>query len=112
MFTQSGIKPLTSVGMSRKYVELYDHFIESDIVCVIGYGFNGDDGHINGMFRSLVEQENKNYLFFHYKNDNRSPSQIEREYKEKLRLNSSDNIKIFSGSKQINKRENMVRMHL
>lgn len=95
MFTQSGIKPLTSVGMSRKYVELYDHFIESDIVCVIGYGFNGDDGHINGMFRSLVEQENKKLFIFHYKNDNRSPSQIEREYKEKLRLNSSDNIKIF-----------------
>ena len=26
MFTQSGVKPLTSVDMSRKYVDLYDHF--------------------------------------------------------------------------------------
>ncbi|MGM9979172.1 MAG: hypothetical protein ACI33J_10270 [Clostridium sp.] len=54
MFTQSGVKPLTSVSMSRKYVDLYDYFVQSDAVCVIGYGFNGDDGHINGMFRSLV----------------------------------------------------------
>ncbi|PLR85383.1 hypothetical protein CVD25_06090 [Bacillus canaveralius] len=95
MFTQSGIKPLTSVEMSRKYVELYDHFVQSDVVCVIGYAFNGDDGHINGMFRSLVEQEHKRLFIFHYKNDTRSEVQVEREYKEKLRLNSSESLKVF-----------------
>lgn len=31
MFTQSGVKPLTSVSMSRKYVDLYDHFVEADV---------------------------------------------------------------------------------
>lgn len=64
MFTQSGVKPLTSVSMSRKYVELYDHFVDSDVICLIGYGFNGDDGHINGMFRSLVEEEGKPLFIF------------------------------------------------
>lgn len=95
IFTQSGVKPLTSVGMSRKYVNLYDHFVNSDAVCVIGYGFNGDDGHINGMFRSLVEQENKRLFIFHYSNDNRTEQQLARYYQQKLRLNSSENIKVF-----------------
>ncbi|ALC91580.1 hypothetical protein AM500_18655 [Bacillus sp. FJAT-18017] len=95
IFTQSGVKPLTSVDMSRKYVELYDHFVQSDGVCVIGYGFNGDDGHINGMFRSLVEKENKRLFIFHYKSDNRTEQQLARYYQQKLRVNSSANIRVF-----------------
>ncbi len=95
MFTQSGVKPLTSVSMSRKYVDLYDHFVQSDAVCVIGYGFNGDDGHINGMFRSLVEQENKRLFIFHFKSDNRTEQQLARYYQQKLRLNSSSNIRVM-----------------
>ncbi|WP_062108730.1 SIR2 family protein [Bacillus niameyensis] len=95
MFTQSGVKPLTSVDMSRKYVDLYDHFVKSDAVCVIGYGFNGDDGHINGMFRSLVEQENKQLCIFHYKTDNRTEAQLSRYYQQRLRLNSSSNIRVL-----------------
>lgn len=94
MFTQSGVKPLTSVSMSRKYVDLYDHFVESDIVCVIGYGFNGDDGHINGMFRSLVEKENKSLVILHYKSDNRTEQQLLRYYQQKLRLSSSGNLRV------------------
>lgn len=94
MFTQSGVKPLTSVSMSRKYVDLYDYFKESDVVCVIGYGFNGDDGHINGMFRSLVETENKRLHIFHFQTDNRTKHQLLRYYQERLRLNSYSNIKI------------------
>lgn len=95
MFTQSGVKPLTSVSMSRKYVDLYDYFVESDAVCVIGYGFNGDDGHINGMFRSLVEKESKRLFIFHFKNDNRTEQQLLRYYQQKLRLNSSRNLKVL-----------------
>lgn len=95
MFTQSGIKPLTSVTMSRKYVELYDHFVNSDVICIIGYGFNGDDGHINGMFRSLVEEQNKTLYIFHYKSDNRTEGQLSRYYQEKLRLNSYSNLRVF-----------------
>ncbi|HLQ95097.1 MAG TPA: hypothetical protein VK108_01830 [Pseudogracilibacillus sp.] len=95
MFTQSGVKPLTSVYMSRKYVDLYDKFINSDVVCIIGYAFNGDDGHINGMFRSLVEVENKKLLIFHYKNDDSTLQQLTNNYKRKLRLNSSENIEVL-----------------
>lgn len=59
MFTQSGIKPLTSVEMSRRYVDYYDAMCASDAVVVLGYGFNGDDGHINGMFRAVTEEAGK-----------------------------------------------------
>lgn len=55
LFTQSGIKPLTSVEMSRRYVEFYDEMKDSDAVVVIGFGFNGDDSHVNGMFRDLID---------------------------------------------------------
>lgn len=66
IFTQSGVKPLTSITMSQRYVELYEKFKECDSIAIIGYGFNGDDGHINGMFRSLIEEENKDVHIFHY----------------------------------------------
>lgn len=102
MFTQSGVKPLTSVSMSRKYVELYDHFVDSDVICLIGYGFNGDDGHINGMFRCLVEQEGKRLFIFHYASESSSEQQLLRYYQEKLRLNSSSNIKVLTVDQQRN----------
>lgn len=68
LFTQSGIKPLTSISMSRRYVELYDKYKECDIICVIGFGFNMDDGHINGLFRSLIEDEGIKVVVLSYQN--------------------------------------------
>lgn len=55
ILTQSGLKPLTSVTMSRRYVQLFDAYNESDAIAVVGFGFNKDDSHINGLFRELVE---------------------------------------------------------
>lgn len=55
ILTQSGLKPLTSVDMSRRYVNLFDRMAESNGIVVVGYGFNVDDSHINGMFRKLIE---------------------------------------------------------
>lgn len=63
ILTQSGLKPLTSVGMSRRYVELFDQFRECDAIVCVGYRFNVDDSHINGLFRELVESHSK-YLFW------------------------------------------------
>lgn len=94
IFTQSGIKPLTTVSMSRKYVELYDYFVNSELICIIGYGFNGDDGHINGMFRSLIEKDNKRIIIFHYQEDNLSEQQLLSHYQRKLRLTSTDNLRV------------------
>lgn len=94
IFTQSGVKPLTSITMSQRYVELYEKFKECDAIAIIGYGFNGDDGHINGMFRSLIEEENKEIHIFHYSNENLSSSIIQRKYKNKLRIDSTQHLHI------------------
>ncbi|MNM76447.1 hypothetical protein D3C81_882730 [compost metagenome] len=59
ILTQSGLKPLTSVEMSRRYVELFDSFSGSDAVIVVGFAFNSDDSHINGLFRELIEERGR-----------------------------------------------------
>ena len=95
LFTQSGIKPLTSIAMSKRYVGLYDEFIQSDIVCIIGYGFNSDDGHINGIFRSLID-ENKEIVIIHYsKYPTGNIESIKRDYQQKLRLDSIRGINVI-----------------
>lgn len=94
IFTQSGVKPLTSITMSQRYVHLYEDFKKCDDIIIIGYGFNGDDGHINGMFRSLIEEENKNVHIFHYSNGNEDIMKIKKLYKNKLRIDSARNLHI------------------
>lgn len=89
LFTQSGIKPLTSITMSERYVNLYNSFFACDAIAVIGFGFNTDDGHINGLFRELIER-GKKVLIFSYKNNNLD------EYKEKLRIDSPCNMQVVS----------------
>ncbi|TMV52863.1 hypothetical protein FE783_01300 [Paenibacillus mesophilus] len=93
LFTQSGVKPLTSISMSRRYVELYDKFKQSDIVCIVGYGFNGDDGHINGLFRSLAV-EGKQIVIFHFGGDNELV--LRKEYQTKLRLSDPESLHVFT----------------
>lgn len=101
LFTQSGIKPLTSVKMSERYVDLYKKFKESDIICICGFGFNADDGHINGMFRELIEDEDKKIAILHLQeNINYDEKDIKNQYKNKLRLDSTENLIIIPVSRE------------
>lgn len=97
LFTQSGIKPLTSIKMSERYVNLYHDLKNSDVIAIVGYGFNSDDGHINGMFRSLIEDEGKTITIFHYTENFQSESDIKLKshYQERLRINSADGLEII-----------------
>lgn len=94
MFTQSGIKPVTSIAMSRRYVELYDHMKNADCIVIIGFGFNSDDGHINGIFRSLIE-EGKDIYILHYTTGKIEERRVKKEYQEKLRIMDTDHIHII-----------------
>jgi hypothetical protein len=85
ILTQSGLKPLTSVSMSRRYVELFDKFTQCDALAVVGFGFNTDDSHINGLFRKLVDEHGKP-LFWVRPGNNQTMDQIKSELLEKLRL--------------------------
>lgn len=60
LFTQNVIKPLTTISISQRYVDSFNKFNESDIICAIGFGFNSDDGHINSLFRTLLEEPSQN----------------------------------------------------
>lgn len=84
ILTQSGIKPLTSVNMSRRYVELFDHYVECDAVAVVGFGFNCDDSHINGLFRKLIEEHRKPLYWIEA--SDQTQEQLKTRLLERLRL--------------------------
>lgn len=94
MFTQSGTKPMTSIEMSIQYVDTYNAWKESDALVVIGFGFNKDDEHINGIVRTLVDKDNKNLIVLSL--DKKSDvSDEKKELVRKLKLQSEDKVHII-----------------
>lgn len=85
ILTQSGLKPLTSVEMSRRYVELHDRFREADAIVVVGFGFNSDDSHINGLLRELIEVSGKPLYWICRSSDGDAQAQ-QRELMRRLRV--------------------------
>lgn len=59
MFTQSGTKPMTSIHKSIEYVDMYKEWRNSDGIIIVGFGFNPDDEHINGIIRTLIDEDKK-----------------------------------------------------
>lgn len=94
IFTQSGIKPLTSVEMSRKYVKLFDGYKESDVIVVVGFAFNGDDGHINGLFRELLDEHGKKIVVICLKSE-KTDDELKKDYRRRLRAKTSDGLYII-----------------
>lgn len=45
--------------MSRKYVDFYDKLKNSDAVCSVGFAYNPDDEHVNGIIRTIIDRDNK-----------------------------------------------------
>lgn len=88
MLTQSGVKPLTSINMSRRYVELFDKLKVGDAIVGVGYNFNIDDNHINGLFRQLIEEEQRHF-FWVLPTGPESDDQLTRGLEEKMRLPTS-----------------------
>lgn len=95
ILTQSGLKPFTSVNISRRYVDLFDNFKESDAIVVIGYNFNSDDSHINGLFRELIETNGKK-LFWVTLKKNTPDSKRELLTSLRLGLEFKDNVELIS----------------
>ena len=94
LFTQSGTKPMTCIEMSKKYVKMYDDFKSSDLICVIGFGFNTDDEHINGIIRSLIDMENKNIVVIEI-----NPDANSERIAQKLKTNKLNNIHVININK-------------
>ncbi|EOG1932997.1 hypothetical protein ACQFZT_001807 [Providencia stuartii] len=90
ILTQSGLKPLTSVEMSRRYVTLFDKYADSDAVVVVGFGFNKDDSHINGLFRELVENKGRRLIIITLNTDGTAEEQ-KRKLRSKMRISHEYN---------------------
>lgn len=94
ILTQSGLKPLTSVSISRRYVDLFDSFNESDAIVVVGYNFNSDDSHINGLFRELIESSGKK-LFWITVKDNSADRKRDLFSNLRLGLENKKNVELI-----------------
>lgn len=85
ILTQSGLKPLTSIKMSEEYVSLYKRYKQSDCIICIGFGFNSDDAHINGIFRQLIEDDKKHLI---YVTNNKEIKKVKDKMQTNIRLSS------------------------
>ncbi|HVR47340.1 MAG TPA: hypothetical protein VMT95_11995 [Candidatus Binatia bacterium] len=100
LFTQSGIKPLTSVEISRRYVRYYDSLAQSDAAVVVGFGFNADDGHINSLFRKALEETNLRLIILQYLPAGKfDASKALEELRRFLRLDAADHITVLPVTK-------------
>lgn len=97
LFTQSGTKPMTSIYMSKQYVEVYYSFFKADVICVVGFGFNTDDEHINGILRELINDGKKIVIVTNKRNQ--TESSLKEEYIKRLRVSKSDSIQIVTVDK-------------
>lgn len=93
IFTQSGTKPMTSIEMSKKYVKMYDDFRNSDKICVVGFGFNQDDEHINGIIRTLIDVDNKKVIIIDL-NSGTNIDNFKEKIANKLKIFNEDNLEI------------------
>lgn len=93
LFTQSGTKPMTSIYKSIEYVELYESWKNSDMIIVVGFGFNSDDEHINGIIRTLILDYNKKFIVL-------SRHSTSKDIADKLKISSTNNIEIVNINNQ------------
>lgn len=96
MFTQSGTKPMTSIDMSKNYVNTYDKWKSSDAIVSIGFGFGADDEHINGIIRTLVDRDHKKLIIIVYdKNGIKNEYELIDDYAARIKISSRKNISII-----------------
>ena len=94
LFTQSGTKPMTSIDMSEQYVNAYRAWKDSDAIVTVGFGFNNDDEHINGILRTLVDKDGKSLIVVTLRG-NLSDEQMLQEVADKLKVSSASNIAVI-----------------
>lgn len=109
ILTQSGLKPLTSVAMSRRYVKLFDAYAESDAIVVVGFGFHKDDSHINGLFRELVENQGRRLFLIGRAVDGTAEDQ-KRRLRNKLRIShtSSHLLTVIPVDEQTRRKDDLL----
>ena len=101
IFTQSGTKPMTSISMSEKYVDLYRKWKTSDAIVAAGFGFGTDDEHINGILRTLVNDDGKKLIVVTVPSSDNSDREVVARKLKISDLNKIE-IKMVDGNGRIN----------
>lgn len=94
MFTQSGTKPMTSIEMSIDYVNTYREWTKADKIVIVGFGFGTDDEHINGIIRTLLDNDDKKIEIVTIES-NKSADDLAKDYALKLKTSKFDNISVI-----------------
>lgn len=92
MFTQSGTKPMTSISMSEKYVNTYNNWKNADYLVVVGFGFGSDDEHINGIIRTLIDDDNHKIVVVDIKNELQNEDEKIEEIGKRLKIRNTQNV--------------------
>ena len=73
--------------MLQNYAKAIDDLNQCDVLGVIGYAFNHDDGHINSILRDFLSKNEKQIIIFHYVGNNTENTEdYTKFYQERLRL--------------------------
>lgn len=112
IFTQSGTKPMTSIKMSERYSQFYNKCKNSDRIIILGYGFNSDDGHINTLIRSLIDDCNKSIDIILYNIPPENFKNMKQEISRKIRCENMSKILIYSinENRMINERKWLTQL--
>ena len=84
---------MTSISMSVRYIDMYRKWRESDAVVVVGFGFGTDDEHINGILRTLVNDDSKELKVVTLKHEKSEEAEA-REIAKKLKVVDHTKIKM------------------
>lgn len=68
LFPQTTVKPFVSIQTVKRFGDVYTAYSQCDVVGVVGFGFNSDDGIINSIFHRLIQNGTK-VVYFAYRGD-------------------------------------------
>ena len=85
---------MISIDMSSKYVSYYNALCASDEICVIGFAFNSDDEHINGLFRDLVDRKGKPLTIVEL-DRGETPETVKKRTARQLKIKSDDQLSVI-----------------
>ena len=95
LFTQSGTKPMTAIKMSEQYVNTYRKWKAADSLIVIGFGFGADDEHINGIIRTLVDDDNKKMIVITRYDKTKTEDEKAEDIIQKLKIKNNENVYVI-----------------
>lgn len=75
---------------------------DSNIICSIGFGFNQDDEHINGIIRTLIERDNKKLVVVGT-NSSKRLTDKRTELCGKLKISKQENLDFITVDKYTRK---------